>query len=325
MSFSAHKTRVGVLRGGPSPEYEVSLKTGKEVLKSLEEKYDVVDILITKDGLWHENGFEKKTENILKKIDVAFVAMHGIYGEDGTVQKILENFNIPFTGSGSFASAICMNKVATKKIYAQHSIKTPFFKSLQFEKLSRNEIREIYDSVPSPFVVKPAVGGSSIGVYMANSLPELEEAVIACFKHAENVIVEERILGKEATCGVVESFRNTSVYPLLPIEIRSKKDFFDYDAKYFDTDTEEICPGNFTKEESEKIKDLSEIIHKILHLRHYSRTDFIVHPKRGVFTLETNPLPGLTKESLLPKSLNAIGSNLQEFLEHVINMALNRK
>ncbi len=324
MSFRSDKIRVGVLRGGPSPEYEVSLKTGQSILKNLEEKYIPIDIVISKDGTWHENGFEKNPESILKKIDLAINGMHGTYGEDGTIQKIFETFNVPYTGSNSISSNICMNKVLSKKIYEKHGIKTPFYMSIPFEKLSRQAILEVYKTVPAPFVVKPSSSGSSVGVHIAYSLPELEEAIVASSHHSPAVLIEEMIKGKEATCGVIDGFRNSDYYPLLPIEIRHKKDFFDYDAKYKDTATEEICPGNFNQEESERIKQFSIDAHKALGLRHYSRSDFMIHPKRGIFILETNSLPGLTEQSLIPKSLTAIGSNLKEFLNHIIDLTRSK-
>jgi D-alanine-D-alanine ligase len=324
MSFRTDKIRVGVLRGGPSPEYEVSLKTGQNILKNLEEKYIPIDIFISKEGIWHENGFEKNHENILKKIDLAINGMHGTYGEDGTIQKLFEAFNVPYTGSNSISSNICMNKVLSKKIYERNGIKTPFYMSIPFENLSRQAILEVYKNVPAPFVVKPSSSGSSVGVHIAYSLAELEEAVVASSHHSPAVLIEEMIKGKEATCGVIDGFRNLEYYPLLPIEIRHKKDFFDYDAKYSDSATEEICPGNFNQEESDKIKQFSIDAHKALGLRHYSRSDFIIHPKRGIFILETNSLPGLTEQSLIPKSLNAIGSNLKEFLNHIIDLTRNK-
>lgn len=320
MSFSPDKIRIGVLRGGPSPEYEVSLKTGQNILRNLDEKYIPVDIFVSKSGVWHENGFEKNPENIIRKIDLAINGMHGSYGEDGTVQKIFELFGVPYTGSNSISSNICMNKSASKNLYKKHGIKTPFSITLPFEKLTKKAIKEIYYSIPMPVVVKPNASGSSVGVYIVHSFPELEEAIVASSMYSGAVIIEEYIRGKEATCGVVDSFRNYDHYPLIPIEIRHKKDFFDYDAKYSDNATEEICPGNFTHEEAEKIKNMTIEAHKALGLRHYSRSDFIIHPKRGIFILETNSLPGLTEKSLIPKSLNAIGSNLKEFLNHLIYM-----
>jgi D-alanine-D-alanine ligase len=320
----SYKTKVGVLRGGPSPEYEVSLKTGSNILRNLPEEYEPVDIFISKEGVWHEKGLEKSPDKILGRVDVIVNGLHGKYGEDGEVQKILEQFKIPYTGSGMLASALCMNKITSKKIYQNNSLKTPSYISISFDKLSKEAIREAYQNMIRPFVVKPSSAGSSVGVYLVNSLPELEEAVIAAAQYSPAVLIEEYIAGKEATCGVIDGFRGQSYYPLLPIEIRHNKDFFDYDSKYSDNGAEEICPGNFSRQEREELEKLAVEAHKALGLRHYSRSDFIIHPKRGIYVLETNSLPGLTEKSLIPKSLNAIGSNIKEFLSHLIRQTLGK-
>lgn len=327
MSFS-HKTRVGVLRGGPSPEYDVSLKTGGTILANLPEEYQPIDIFISKEGAWHITGLQKDPYTILKTIDVAVNALHGTYGEDGTVQKLLEHFNIPYTGSDSVASALGMNKIASKKIYKDHSLKTPSFVSIPFENLTREMIREVYQNRLAPFVVKPSSAGSSVGVYIVDTLPELEEAVIAASRYSPAVLIEEYISGKEATCGVIDGFRGHDHYTLLPIEIRHGKNLFDYNSKYSDPASggaEEVCPGNFSNKEAKEIEKMTVQAHKALGLRHYSRSDFIIHPKRGVFILETNTLPGLTEKSLIPKALKAVGSDIKEFLSHLLSRTLARK
>ena len=324
MSF-VHKTRVGVLRGGPSPEYEVSLNTGQTILSNLGEQYEPIDIFISKQNVWHERGLEKKPESILGRVDVIVNGLHGAYGEDGQVQKLLEHFGIPYTGSDSLASAIAMNKIATKKIYKNNSIKTPYGVSIPLEQLTRGRIKEAYEELPGPYIVKPSAAGSSVGVYIARSLAELEEAVIAASQHSPAVIIEEMIQGKEATCGVIEDWRGVRHYSLLPIEIHHNSEFFDYNSKYSENGAEEICPGNFTSDETKLIQEMAVAAHNALHLRHYSRSDFIVHPRRGIYCLETNTLPGLTQTSLIPKSLTAVGSNIKEFLHHLITKALDKK
>lgn len=318
------KTRIGVLRGGPSPEYEVSLNTGKAILSNLPEEYEPLDIFISKNGIWHEKGFEKTPESILKRVDMIINGLHGKYGEDGEVQKILDGFGVPYTGPRSLPASVSMNKILSKNIYGKHRLKTPVSVSLFIDNLSRQTIKDAYESIPAPFVVKPASAGSSVGVFIVDSLSDLEDAVLNAAQYSPSVLVEEFIKGKEATCGVIEDFRGQKHYALLPVEIKHKSDFFDYDAKYSDNGAEEICPGNFSESESEAIKNAAIAAHDILGLSHYSRSDFIVHPKRGVYILETNSLPGLTEQSLIPKSLTAVGSNIKEFLSHLINKTLGR-
>lgn len=328
MGIFSDKIRVGVLRGGPSPEYEVSLDTGASVLENLERDiYEPIDVYISREGIWHENGFEKPAEKIVGKTDVIFNALHGEYGEDGTVQKFLDNFAVPYTGSRAIASALGMNKIASKKIYQRGGLKTPFAASINLKNLSREAIREAYKAVPTPFVVKPSSAGSSMGVRIAYSLPELEEAAVAAFEYSPNVLIEEYIRGKEATCGVIDDFRGSKHYALLPIEIKPNKEggFFDYHSKYSDGEAEEICPGNFSEKEKSEIEKMAIAAHDMLGLRHYSRSDFRIHLKRGVFILETNTLPGLTKNSLIPKALRAAGSSISDFLCHIIGLAMNRK
>jgi D-alanine-D-alanine ligase len=320
------KKKVGVLRGGPSSEYEVSLKSGKSVLDNLSNKYEVLDIFISKDGVWHYQGVPIKPVDIFKKVDVIFNALHGAYGEDGTVQKILDQFSIPYTGSTALASAIGMNKVLSKKIYKNNNLKTPLHLTISKKNNNSSEIIKIFKSFPMPAIVKPVSGGSSVGTAIAKTLLELESAIDDALQYSDQALIEEFISGREATCGVVDNFRNELNYSLLPVEIRKPTDsaFFDYNAKYGGK-SEEICPGNFTAVEKEMIQKIAKEAHKVLGLRHYSRSDFIIHPKRGIYILETNTLPGLTSESLLPKSLQAVGCSLSDFFDHLIKLALEEK
>ncbi|TAK57321.1 D-alanine--D-alanine ligase [Patescibacteria group bacterium] len=319
------KIRVGVLRGGPSSEYDVSLKTGAAVLKHLPDIYHAQDIFVSKDGLWHKGGIVYTPGEIIKHLDVIFNALHGEYGEDGKVQHLLDTFNIPYTGSGYLASVLGMNKVLAKKVFTEHGIKTPHHKTVRKGEYAHADVLHLFKTFPMPAVVKPVRAGSSVGVSIARTLHELEEALKKALTHDTEALIEEYIPGREATCGVIEGFRGEALYSLLPVEIVPDKEcqFFDYEAKYAGK-SKEICPGNFTKEEIKKIQNASVAVHKALGLRHYSRSDFIVHPKRGIYILEVNTLPGLTPESLFPLSLEAVGSSLPEFLGHVLGIAMKK-
>ena len=318
-----NKIRVGVLRGGPSSEYEISLKTGGNVLKSLPEKYSPIDIFIDKEGVWHIQGIPHKPHETFKKVDVVFNALHGEYGEDGKVQKILDTFSIPYTGSKTLPSAIGMNKALAKNIFKSYGIKTPYYK-VESKSDDVGEIASrLFNTFPMPAVVKPIASGSSVGVSIAYTFQGLQDALSKAFEYSDKALVEEYIKGREATCGVVDKFRGNDFYSLLPIEIikPEKSDFFDYEAKYCGG-SQEICPGNFSQSEKEAIQNLAIKAHKVLGLRHYSRSDFIISPRRGIYILEVNTLPGLTAESLLPKSLQAVGCSLPDFLDHLITLAL---
>lgn len=319
------KIVVGVLRGGPSSEYEVSLKTGASVLAHLPEKYVGHDIFISRDGTWHSQGIPKPLSKIVRKVDVVFNALHGSYGEDGKVQRLLEHFGVPYTGSGPLASAVGMNKMLTKEVYSAHGLKTPQHIFLRKKDAHDAGLVEIFRTFPHPYVVKPSSAGSSVGVSIVRSFPDFKSAVAKALEHSSSVLIEELIKGREATCGVIENFRGEKTYALSPIEIihPQKNQFFDYEAKY-GGESREICPANFTLKVKEEIQNVATLAHNALHLRHYSRSDFIVSSK-GIYILETNTLPGLTPQSLVPKALEAGGTKFPDFLDHLITLALSRK
>lgn len=316
--------RVGIIRGGPSSEYEVSLKTGASVLAYLPPQYKKEDILITKDGIWHFGGVPINPINLSNHIDVAFLCLHGEYGEDGQVQKILESIGLPFTGSGSLSSAIGMNKIHSKKHLVDSGVKMPRHIHVTEQDIPEKKAKEAFDHFAPPYIVKPVDRGSSVGLFVVKNTHELAAAIRECLKCSPSVLVEEFIRGKEATCGVVENLRGHKFYPLYPTEIiPPSKRAYDYDAKYQSEDTKILCPGRFSLEEKAQLQRLAVLAHQKLNLRHYSRSDFIVSP-RGIYYLETNTLPGLTDHSLVPKALVAAGIAYADFLDHLIKLALGK-
>jgi len=319
------RIKVAVLRGGPGAEHEVSLKTGKNVLENLSDKYIPMDVFIAKDKTWYLDGISISPEKLFRRIDIVFNAMHGEYGEDGKVQQLMDHFGVKYTGSKALASALGMNKVLAKDIFVKANLKTPIYKIIKKGYNLTGLDQTIFKTFPMPAIVKPGGSGSSIGVSLVKVLKDILPAIEKALKHSDVVIVEEFIKGKEVTCGVVENFRGEPFYSLLPIEIIEPKEFefFGYEAKYSGCSCE-VCPGNFSEEEKKLIQHMAIEAHRVLGLRHYSRSDFIVSDKRGVYILEVNTLPGLTKESLLPKSLEAVGCSLPYFLDHVITLALEQ-
>ncbi len=330
--------KVGVIRGGVSGEYEVSLKTGSNVLAHLRsdilnKKYKPIDIFIDKNGAWHVNGKPVSINDISSHVDVVFNALHGDYGEDGRVQQLLDKWNIPYTGSGAFASALGYNKQLAKEQFISLGIKTPehilvprvIELEIDLDRYALNIAKQIHDKLTPPWIIKPTSGGSSVGMRICYTYGDLIDAFVNDINKDTDVLVEEMIEGREATVGVIDNFRNKETYVLPSVEIRipKVKKFFDYEAKYTGI-SEEICPGNFSREEKEQLEKLAEKIHKGLNLSHYSRSDFIVHPKRGIYTLEVNTLPGLTNESLIPKMLYSVGSSVPEFIDHIIKLALKK-
>ncbi len=325
--------RVGVVRGGVSPEYDISIKTGGHVLRSLpQDKYKPVDLFLDREGMWHVNGLPADGERIRDSVDVVFNALHGAFGEDGKASWVFERLGLPYTGSEPEPSYVAFNKTLAKKTFQDLGMKTPrhvLFPAYN-EDLdgSRDEYAEkkaqkVYETFPPPWIVKPLTGGSSMGIHVAKTYPELIRAIDQGVNLGVSVIVEEFIFGKEATVGVIDEFRNEKTYALMPIEIviPKNKRFFDYDTKYENT-VEQRCPGNFTNQEKADLSQMAKLIHEKLGLRHYSRTDFIVTPKNGIYVLEVNTLPGLIEESLLPKALSAVGHPFPQFLDHVIGLAI---
>lgn len=321
------KVRVAVLRGGPSEEYDVSLKTGAAVLDSLDPlRYHPVDVVITRSGEWLTQGYVRFPEQVLSSADVVFIALHGAYGEDGTVQKLLDRYAIPYTGSKAFASSIAIHKVLTKETLKDSGIRmSPHFVVSRSSLPHLHTIVERIESMFGPrYVIKPISSGSSVGTMMADSITDLAHSLRGAFGVYDKVLVEKRIVGKEATCGVVENFRDQLIYALPVIEIvpPQSAQFFDNTVKY-DNSTEEICPGRFPRSIKEEIESASKKVHEILGLSQYSRSDFMISDE-GVYFLEVNTLPGLTKESLFPKAVEAVGSTYGEFITHLLNDALLR-
>lgn len=320
----SHKLNVAVLRGGPSSEYDVSLNTGAAILEHLPEKYKSHDILIDKKGIWHREGMPRTPEKALHGFDVVINAMHGEFGEDGKVQHILDGLNIPYTGSKALASSLGMNKMLSKKAFIEAGILTPESLYVEVGDDLEADAEEIFRTFPMPAMVKPNGAGSSVGISIARDFGSLLSGLKKASEISNQILVEQYIEGREATCGVIERFRDQEYYAMLPIEIvpPAKSEFFSKEVKY-NGETQEICPGNFDHKSTKMLQDMAIAAHQVLGMRHYSRSDFIVSPQ-GIYILEINSLPGLTTQSLLPKSLVAVGSSLPQFLDHLVELALNK-
>ncbi|MEX0930679.1 MAG: D-alanine--D-alanine ligase, partial [Candidatus Paceibacterota bacterium] len=322
------KTRVAVLRGGPSEEYDVSMKTGASVLSALDgTRYEPVDIVITRSGEWLQDGFVRTPQNALSTVDLAFNGLHGTYGEDGTVQRLLDKIAIPYTGSAAYSSAIAMNKALAKEHLHNLPIKVaPHMRIAGDTNSDVGRIAHMLEEMLGPeCVVKPLASGSSIGVVIANGVVELVNALKEAFTLRAEVLVEKRIRGKEATCAVVEQFRNQQMYtlPAIEIVIPEQDAYFTHTAKY-SSDTEEICPGRFTRAEKESIAEQAVLVHETLKLSQYSRSDFIVADD-GIYFLEVNTLPGLTEQSLITRALQAVGGSHNELILHLLDSVLEKK
>jgi D-alanine-D-alanine ligase len=326
--------RVAVLMGGLSDEHDVSIASGKKALSSLEGK-TAFGVVIQKDGVWIVDGermgsIGKAIDRMREKCDVAFLALHGPFGEDGTIQGLLEVAGIPYTGSGVMASALAMDKPRTKMVYRHRGLNTPDF--FFIEKSQWNaELRKVLEAAPSnvgfPCVVKPARQGSSVGISFPKNEHELDAAVTELFKTTTDVIVERFVKGRELTCGVLAVDRESRVFALPPTEIipGDKFSFFDYTAKYTPGASEEITPARITPEQTKEVQRMALAAHEMLGCRDFSRSDFMLGLDDRIYILETNTIPGLTPTSLLPQGAAAIGIEYATLIGILIDNAWGRR
>lgn len=308
------KIRVAILAGGISNERSVSLITGKEVLKNLDK---------TKfTGIFYDTKKDLKKliiDIFKKKIDIAFIALHGKGGEDGSIQGFLELLNVSYTGSGITASALAMDKVLSKKLFEREKIHTPKF--IVFSKGQKIDTKEIEKEIGFPCCVKPAFSGSSVGVSIVKDKKKIKNAILKAFKEDEKIIIEKYIKGKEITVGILG---NEKLLVLPIIEIRPKNEFFDFKAKYDPKFSDEIVPAKIPEKISKKAKKIASKVYQLLGCRGFGRIDMIV--KNGIiYVLEVNTIPGLTPNSLLPKAAKSAGISFSKLIEKIIFYSLNEK
>lgn len=301
-------TKIGVLCGGMSNEREVSLRSGKNCFEALKrlgfQNAEMIDV-------------DRNIAKILleKNIEVAYIALHGKYGEDGCIQGLLEVLGIPYTGSGVKASSIAMDKDFTKRILATQGL--PIIPSIvvnSFEELKDKEFNLNY-----PLMIKPVSEGSSIGMEKVNTPDELESAVKAAEKYNTGVMLEEYLDGKSITVGVLDLNEKTIATPIL--EFRTKTEWYDYEAKYTEGMTEFILPAEINEELTKEIQKLSIESHKAIEAKGMSRVDFIVTKEGKPFVLEINTIPGMTDLSDLPAQSKAMGISYDELVEIILSSA----
>ncbi len=305
-------TTVGVLRGGPSREHDISLLSGHAVVANLpRDRFTVRDIYIDKKGEWYERGKVHAPSDILRTIDVVLSTLHGEYGESGELQRMFERHNLPYVGSDSLNSYMALHKVLAKEKAKEMGIKTPKYYLVQSKNNLESITYEVVRTFSQPVVIKPVTGSSSIGLEVAGGYAQIYAALSKLLSEDKEALIEEMARGTEASVGVIEGFRGEALYVLPPIEITPIGL------------SREIIPGRFSKEIQKELMNAAKTMHESLGQKHYSRSDFIVS-KSGVQFLELNSAVAttLTKESLLPKSLASVGVSLPEFLSHVIDRAM---
>ena len=286
--------------GGLSAEREVSLKSGAAVLKALLAKnYNAAPVDV---------GRDLSARLAEEKIEVAFICLHGRYGEDGAVQGLLELMGIPYTGSGVLASALAMDKIFAKKIFAASRLTiTPYISAKRGDTVSVDSL-----PFPLPVVVKPSREGSSVGVSIVKSAPQLAAALEIAFGYDAEILVEQYVKGREIQVGILEE------RAVGAIEIVPKNDFYDFEAKYTDGMATHIMPAPLPPEQYRELLQLGERAHAALGCSGYSRVDFIVTEAGTAYILEVNTLPGMTALSLLPEIAQHAGVSFPELVEKIL-------
>ncbi len=340
--------RVVVLSGGPSREHGISVKSGAAVAKALGELgHLVLPVTIGQDGRWSlpapgekalpgGGGLARAPAAALaelsaggsaEEIDVVFVALHGAFGEDGTVQGFLETAGIPYTGSGVAASALAMDKERTKEILSHHGIATAPWASVDRAAWSDDRARAVarIESVAGyPAIVKMPREGSSFGVTPVADRAGLERAVDEAVRGPDGrALVERRLVGTEVTCPVLGN-RGGPLRTLPLVEIVPKgRDFFDFEAKY-EGQSAEICPARVSETIAQRVRDAAVTAHRVLGCDGVSRSDFIVDAEGCAWFLETNTVPGMTEQSLCPLSARTAGIEFPRFCEMLAELAVAR-
>lgn len=327
------KKNIALVTGGFSGEAVISYKTARTVDKHLDrEKFNVYKIDINPRGWFYEdeegqlisvdkNDFSLQTGKEKIMFDAVFIGMHGTPGEDGKLQGYFDTLNIPYTSCDAATSAITFNKRYTVAVAALAEI--PVAKSVHLFRHSPVSSQQILDTLQLPVFVKPNNGGSSIGMSKVTNPEELEPALQIAFREDEQVLVEEMIRGREFTVGVFKTRGNLLVLPIT--EIKSQRDFFDYEAKYQGASSE-ITPAELDEATARQIRDTASKIYRIFNCRGIVRIDFILNEENGLPTLlEINTIPGQSEASIVPQQVRVMGWSLTEFYTKLVEECFHKK
>jgi D-alanine-D-alanine ligase len=309
------KKRIIILYGGPSNEHGVSICSAQNVIDSIDRgKFEITLVYISKAGLCNFSGQELKIEQVIPKIkhnyDIVFPVLHGAFGEDGTLQELLEKEKITFVGSGSISSRIAINKDDSNKLFKENGIKIPESQIITKEDSSIK--------VNFPIILKPINEGSSRGLFKYDKLDDYKDDLNNIFKRQNKVLIQEFIVGREFTCGVIEIEGREVALPVSEIILKSTETF-NYQAKYIAGICDEITPANIRKELKDKIQNIAIKCHKILGCKSISRTDVITTPGENIYVLETNTMPGLTKNSFIPAQAKEYGLSMKDLISLLLN------
>ncbi|OEH84743.1 D-alanine--D-alanine ligase [Desulfuribacillus stibiiarsenatis] len=308
---------IAVIYGGISNERDVSLRSGKGVIKALQNKgYQVIPM----EYQCHKTLLKELLD---KKPDFVYIALHGRYGEDGRIQSLLELLDIPYVGSGVLASALAMNKSLAKKHFEFAGIRVAKEKVYRKRDFSEDRLVEIVNEIEStfnyPVVIKPNEEGSTIGLTIANNRNSLLEGLQLAVTCASDILLEEYIKGVEITVAVLGSDQYIEALPV--IEIVPKNDYYDYESKYAPGGSEHIIPARIDESATDTAKKWAVAAHKALGCETYSRVDFIIPETGDPVILEVNTLPGMTETSLFPDAARSVGLPYEDMLEKIVQIA----
>ena len=325
--------KVGIIYGGISTEHDVSVMSAKSVVNNLDkEKYEIREIYINEYGKWFEN--DEEIYNIiwvLKELDVVFPVLHGLGGEDGTIQGMLEMLKVPYVGCGVLASSVGMDKVYTKIVFEKAGIpQTPYIYVKKHENgyliIDENfnekefKLDEITSRLKFPMFVKPSNSGSSVGVKKATNNAELKMAIENAAQYDSKILIEQGINGKEVECAILDG---KEVLASTVGEIMSAEDFYSFDAKYNMPESKTVIPADITEEQIEEIRKLAVKAFKAIDGKGLSRVDFFVEKETNkIYINEINTLPGFTKISMYPKLFEAVGISYSKLLDKLIQNAI---
>ncbi len=313
------KTRVAVLYGGRSGEHEISLRSAESIISALDpERYEVERIFITKEGRWEPRAISPDpTANL--NIDVVFPVLHGTFGEDGTVQGLLELAGLPYVGAGVLASSVSMDKEVMKRLCRERGLPVVDYLVVSRENI---DLQEICGRLPFPMFVKPANLGSSVGISKAKNCEELKAALNLAAQFDRKILVERGIIGREFECAVLG---NQQPVAATPCEILPSREFYDYEDKYVLGTSTTVLPADITSEQAAEIQRLAVACYQAVECEGLARVDFLMENATGkLFINEINTLPGFTSISMYPKMWEASGLPYPKLIDRLIELAIER-
>jgi D-alanine-D-alanine ligase len=317
------KYKVAILRGGASDENPISLRSGEQLKNRIDDLQNITDVTVDRTGEWFVQGVPYDKKNLTRDFDMVVNTMKGGEGENGRLSKYLDTFGVKHNNASTFGSTLSHNKHEFKNFLKRHEIKTPHSILIDGDGDVEAQKRELHHKMFLPAIVKPVTNGSSIGVFLAYNFEEVKKFVDWILKRDRFVLVEEYIEGLDVSVLTTKDFRGQELYSFVPVGVDTP-DIINYDHKF--NNTHEFFPiHNLSRDQKDMIEDIAKSVHSKLNIDSLAMTDFRVHPKRGVFTLETNTVPSYEDKSIYDESLKVVGVSEDELVDHIISLALNKR